>query len=532
MTNRVSALTWSLFALVFAWKAALVICCALPVPSNDSFFYDGAVVHFLEQGRYFNPSIRLALPISGSEVFSAYPPLYQAALLVWMWCWGTSAFAAMMFHLLLFGGYMLVLMALFKSLRVAPWPAAMGALFLFAITFNDRPDSLAHLLGLLSIYFWVRAAPAKLELDIDVAGRYVLSRGGFAWLAAIASLLTFMTSLQVGVVYLLAMFVGWAALGPSRLREFPIGPAIAALCLPALFAGGIAFGAPRLWQGFLEHAGQTPSFTGLRLPAIEDVLKLTRNLPGLLFVACSIPFGFRKCWAEVLAGTTPARLLLATTLASLAIAGGAMVALTPNALTFAMYLQPLAVALWLSIWGPSPKGLRWQFLAFTCLALIAAIRAIGISTWGVALAVNCGYEPALRIVHSELKDRPPGSAVVLSSAYLYEAYRRREFEAFHSDWMRPGDRNLSNADSDWNGLLTLRPSRILLTPFDYYRRYEPTIRNLQQHPELGTVRVIVHGSLHPPDASPWFRRVVQHLSWAPVVIRVDWVRESAAPPEP
>ena len=75
------------FALVFAWKVALLVFTAQPVPANDSFFYDGPVVNLLLHGRYVNPALIQALPISGGEVFSAYPPLHQAALLGWMSVW-------------------------------------------------------------------------------------------------------------------------------------------------------------------------------------------------------------------------------------------------------------------------------------------------------------------------------------------------------------------------------------------------------------------------------------------------------------
>src|SRR5260370_8208976 len=71
----------AVFALVFAWKVALLVFTAQPVPSNDSFFYDGPVVNYLLHGIYANPSLALALPISATEVFCAYPPFYQVPLL-------------------------------------------------------------------------------------------------------------------------------------------------------------------------------------------------------------------------------------------------------------------------------------------------------------------------------------------------------------------------------------------------------------------------------------------------------------------
>src|SRR5580704_1786864 len=99
MRNR----PWLVFALVFGWKIALFVFTAQPVPANDAFFYDGAVIHHLLHGGYYNPCVSRAFPVSGSEVFSAYPPLSQVPLLLWMSVLGTSALSAMGLHLCLFG---------------------------------------------------------------------------------------------------------------------------------------------------------------------------------------------------------------------------------------------------------------------------------------------------------------------------------------------------------------------------------------------------------------------------------------------
>ena len=116
---------WLVFVLVFAWKVALLLFSAQPVPANDSFFYDGPVVNLLLHGQYVNPSLALAFPISGTEVFSAYPPLYQLVLLPWMLVFGTSALSAIWLHLLLFGFYLLILLAIFKQLRTPTWCAVV-----------------------------------------------------------------------------------------------------------------------------------------------------------------------------------------------------------------------------------------------------------------------------------------------------------------------------------------------------------------------------------------------------------------------
>ena len=112
MIKRFFARPSAVFALVYAWKIALLVFSSQPIPSNDAFFYDGPVVNFLLHGKYANPSLALALPISGTEVFCAYPPLYQALLLGWMSLFGTSVISAMVLHLVLFGMYLVVLLAL------------------------------------------------------------------------------------------------------------------------------------------------------------------------------------------------------------------------------------------------------------------------------------------------------------------------------------------------------------------------------------------------------------------------------------
>lgn len=490
----------------------MLICFWLPAPSNDAFFYDGPAVHLLEGGAYCNPAIRLALPISGTEVFSAYPPLYQGVLCGWMAGFGTSALSAMGLHLVLFGAYLLAVAGVLWCLGVTGRAATLGLLFLLGITFHDRPDSLAHVCGMWAVYGWCRAALGPSP------------QGGFwAWLAAGGCVLSLGTGLQIGALYLLVLVLGWAALGMRRPQALPWGPVLMATVLPGLLVALVMLGAPRWWQGFLEHANQTPSLTGFRFPAVQDVLKMVRNVPGILLVGVMMAARPGSWWPALAAGQAGAVLLVAATAAALAMIGGSLFLLTPNALTFTLYLQPVIVALWL-LWAGANSRVwsRAQSAAFLAAALLVSIRAIGLTTWGVALALDFGYPEARRTIRSELQERPADSPVVLSSAYLYEAYRQGEFAAVHSDWLRPGDRELVNIESDWLGVLALRPSRVLLTPFDYYRRYEALVRRLEAHPELVTSRVTIHGTRPPPDSFPKLRRVVQHLSWAPVVIQLEW----------
>jgi len=43
----------------------------------------------------------------------------------------------------------------------------------------------------------------------------------------------------------------------------------------------------------------------------------------------------------------------------------------------------------------------------------------------------------------------------------------------------------------------------------------------QSHPEFG-IHIDNLAHLPPPDASPKLRKVVQHISWAPVVVDFTW----------
>src|SRR4029434_7281926 len=104
------------------------------------FFYDGPVVNFLLHGRYVNPALALALPISGTQVFSAYPPLHQFVLLLWMTVFGTSALSAVWFHVILVGIYMLLVLQILRHLNTPTWCIHVAGASLLTLTFHDRPD--------------------------------------------------------------------------------------------------------------------------------------------------------------------------------------------------------------------------------------------------------------------------------------------------------------------------------------------------------------------------------------------------------
>lgn len=567
-------------ALVLTWKLALFFGTTQPVPGNDSFFYDGAVVNALNGGRYCNPTLALAFPIAGHEVFAAYPPLYQAVLFGWMRVFGTSAVAAMALHQALFALYALALFGALRRLEVPARWISLAVLFLLVNTFHDRPDSLAHALGMAAIYAWVRgrtgqsnrgdakaqsstavthvaqtsgSAVSRVSQPADV----VISRGPtvgespraqrhqpapargdetgrapawcrrWDWLAATLVVLALATSLQLGLVYLGCVWL--LALGNRLLRGGRIAwaPLALTLLVPAALVVAVRFGAPRWWEGFLEHARETPSYTGFRVPLPVEILKACRTLPAMGFVALALVW---LAWKRREAFAAAARSLPAVVGWS-ALAGVAVIVtsgltfLTPNLILSAGYLQPLVVAIFLAAVAPQWAQTPWRRAigpVFAALALLSSARALGMSTWGVACAADVGYTRALEHVRRALGETPPGETVAVSAAYLYEAVRHRHVRVVHSDWLAAPSRGLSRADA----VVAARPARMILTPFDRYRFYGEALPELQTRTNVVEIRLAETGRVPVPDASPRLQRVLQHIAWAPVIVELKWKRET------
>ncbi len=532
MIKRLFAHSGLVFSLAFGWNAVLLLGFSLPPPSNDSFFYDGPVVNWLLHGHYLNPSLAEALPISGTQVFSAYPPFYQLVLTGWMAAFGTSAFSAMSLHFVLFGLYAWVLWAILHELEVPARVVNTAGLFLLAITFHDRPDSLAHLFGVLAIYFCVRGWRGSGQNST------ALSQEKWSWLMAMFAILCIATGLQIGVLYIFLLWIACWLRTYLVNQPLPVLPLAATIVVPGLLVGMVILAFPGLWQGFLEHARQTPSFTGLRFPRRDEFLKVLRNVPGLLAVACCLLVAVLR---QIGAGrglnglkefrTTAAQsgpssllvLLVACTISSVCLTVASLSVVTPNAVSFVFYLQPLIVAGYMASFSPQPiTPPRWLFPwgLFCALALVASIRAIGLSTWGVACAHDFGYAQTVGRVQEQLTACRTNATVVLSSAYLYAGARFNHMRLIHSDWMTPAGR--ASRNTDWEGLLKLKPEMIMVTPFDYYRRYDVLLERLRGHPELASLDVTLSGELKPPDANRSIQRVLQHVSWAPVIVRIRW----------
>ena len=157
------------FGLVLLWRVALLVFTAQPIPANDAFFFDGPVVNYLLNGPYINPAAAEVMQISGRQVYSAYPPFYQAVLLVWMKAFGTSVLAAMWLHLVLFAVSGCLVLAIIKKLFPPLLSLAPALVFFFGMTFMDRPDDLGHTLGLLSLWLVARLISGQGSWPTSVA---------------------------------------------------------------------------------------------------------------------------------------------------------------------------------------------------------------------------------------------------------------------------------------------------------------------------------------------------------------------------
>lgn len=509
---------WLIFALVFAWKIALFLFSVQPVPANDAFFYDGAVVHYLQLGGYYNASLAHALPISGTQLFSAYPPLYQLPLIGWMSLFGVSARSAMALHLLLFGLFLLVLLAIFRRLQTPAWCVNIAGGFLLALTFHDRPDSLAQLLGICALYACVRS---RRLLDQSAQTH----QGLWTWLMVLLVALTFCASLQIGGTYLLVVMLATVIACRIGKERVPIIPLAMMASSPVLIALLVKLTMPGAWAGFIEHLKETPSLTGLRTPHWQEMLKIIRTIPGIFVVMVMLPVSWFKQHRDFGSpmGVRHEILLLAALLPAAGILVACLSVATPNWVGINGYLQVLIVAVYLGLCVGLQTGARWMRFQVLCLLpaiALSSVRAVGMTTWGAACAADVSYSAAMQRVEQELAACPPQSKVVLSSAFLYGAYGHKELELIHSDWLtRAGGDSLV---SDSRGLVALKPVKIILTQYDYYRRYQNVLEHMKNDSALKEIQITNLAHTPTPDSIPSLQRVVQHISWAPVIVNLTW----------
>jgi len=281
------------------------------------------------------------------------------------------------------------------------------------------------------------------------------------------------------------------------------------------------------------------------MPRFSEVLKTLRTVPGILVLLALMPRWFKE--HQKVAAANKQGLWIVTLVCSicgLTVIMASLFVLTPNSIFFASYIQPLAVAAFLgmipylidpapeqtlSTHDPSQELLyrtllksptRLACLAFLALAAIGSIRAIGMSTWGLACAADFSYPKTIERLSSEMDSCPPQSAIVLSSPYLYEAARHFRVRSYHSDWLAPAHRGGANMDLE--ALVTLKPCKIILTQFDYFRRFDNVLAELKNRPEVSHFEMVDTVTTPAPDSFPALQKIVQHISWAPVIVSLTW----------
>ncbi len=512
---------WLFLGIVLGWRLLLLVLTAQPVPAGDAFLFDGPVINWLLHGQYFNPSLAECFPISGSQVFSAYPPVYQALLAGWMSLFGTSALAAMWFHFVCVCTCGVLLVRIIQiTFPRGPW-TNLALLFLFAVTFDDRPEGLAHVFGLLSLLLVILQIQGKLNWATGQAT------------TALALFCALYTSVIVGTFYtavaILAGVAGWV----QMRRRLPWAAAAGVILLFGGVTLWIAKAHPLLWNGFLENARQTPVSTeGFRLPASAEVVKVARNAPVFLLALCCLPWLWNAlcgCWGKQTQkspagaenGAWPA-LTAGIALGGWLLLAGALTLLTSNYVLYLWDCQVLLAAGLSTLAATLGERTRRLVKAalLGCLVLVS-IRAIGMTTWGVLCATDVSYSRAQSIVRQELQPFTKVSTPVsVSSAFLYQAASLGVRRAVHSDWAY--DRRGHAPGTELWLLNKLRPAKLILTQFEYYRIHSAILEDLARHPELGSAKVRNTASLPTPDSFPSLQRVVQQVSWAPVIVDFAW----------
>ena len=421
---------WIAFGLVVLWRLALLIFTAQPVPANDAFDFDGGVVNWLLHGKYVNPCLINAYPISGGQVFSLYPPFYQIPLLIWMSAFGTGALSAMWMHFFMFTASAFLAVILIRHVFPRGRSYMLAVFFLFVVTWNDRPEDFAHIFGMGSLLLLAR--------QLQLKNRDWKTEIG------IASLLfaTLYTSVIVGAFYFGTCFLTRATAFLLARQKFSATAFVAAVIL---FTGAtllIVETHPLWWQGFQESAHRGTSvgngiLQSLHPPSVSYLIKVVRNAPVFfIFLAC-LPVLARHRNRLTSVESDAAWM-------SLTIGSGVMgiiflviiLVLLPPYVSYVQFTQVVLAAGLLALGERlMPKSRRvLNILIFSCVLLVS-VRAVGMSTWGAACAYDVSYGRSNKILREELQpyaktDEP----VILSSAFLYEAARLDVKNPLHADW--------------------------------------------------------------------------------------------------
>jgi len=246
-------------------------CCLLttaqPIPANDAFFYDGAVVNLLLHGKYVNPRWRWRCrsrrpkPSAPTRHFtnSRCCPgcLFSGRRLSrrWHFTWRSSGFTAD---------------------RAGHFPAAascfLGSEHSRGIFFDPhlprpsgQPGALARLSGALFLGPPSHGAERKCSWLLPVA----VAHGALRRLVPVHQRADWLGLFHAHRPALPGAAVVPPILGsasnadtPPLKSGLPAGPLAVMTLTPAALIALVFFGYPNLWAGFLEHARQTPSFIG------------------------------------------------------------------------------------------------------------------------------------------------------------------------------------------------------------------------------------------------------------------------------
>jgi hypothetical protein len=337
------------------------------------------------------------------------------------------------------------------------------------------------------------------------------------------------TSVIVGAFYFGVGFIAAAAAWLARRKNSLFVPFIAVAVLFAAITFIIAKAEPLWWAGFQENARQTPVLAvGFRKPDVLEILKLIRTAPVFLLALGFLPFAFARR-KQIFSANEPWLFLVAGIFAMgwlLLVAD--MTLLAANYVGYVMFTQIILAAGLLALCEKyfSEHHCRLRGLMLGCVILIS-VRAVGMTTWGAACAWKNSYPRTHETLRAEFAPfATNGAAVVVSSAFLYSALEFNVKNPIHSDWYFDRANWTNNADLD--GLIRLQPQKLVLVQFDYYRAFLPLLQRLRQRPGLVKIRVRDFASVPTPDSVPSLQRVVQHISWAPVVVDLDW--ENAVAP--
>ena len=498
----------TVLGLVLLWRLGLLLFTAQPIPANDAFFYDGAVVNWLQHGHYCNPAIADLFPISGTQVFSAYPPGYQAAVLAWMSVFGTSVISAMALHLALFAVSGWLVLAIVSRFFPATPNYAFAALLFWGITFGDRPEDLAHVLGLASLLLVVR---------------HLAGHGGWKPAAAVALLLlaALYTSPIPGALYFGIGLTTAALAWLGHRRSVVLAPFVAAAALFAAVTVAITRLEPLWWAGFMEVARQQSVVTtGFHRPSGIDLLKLFRTAPVFILSLGLAPLVLAR-WRQ-LGGDPWLRLTAGIFVAGWGLLVADMTLIAPDYVGYVALSQIILTAGLLALMEKCFPARRraGQVLLLGC-AVLVSVRAAGMTTWGVACAWKNGPAGTRAALRAELEPfTRTNTPVFLSSAYLYGAMQSGVQYPIYADWYFNHSTWTNHAEL--NGLVRFKPAKLVLTQFDYYRSFVRVLADLRQHPELATFQVRDRAALRTPDSIPSLQRVVQHISWAPVIVDLEW----------